>query len=150
MDAIPAKLAGVQADRHGHARPAADGEHRAGHSGGGKDRGGGPDLSSSAVRRPSPPWPIGTETRARRWTRSSAPATSLSPTAKRQVFGLVNIDMIAGPSEILVVADGAADPAWVAADLLSQAEHDKLATAVLVTDSPSAGRGRVRPRSNAS
>ena len=56
-------------------------------------------------------------------------------TAKRKVFGLVDIDMIAGPSEILVVADGKCDPRWVAADLLSQAEHDVLASAVLVTDS---------------
>ena len=56
-------------------------------------------------------------------------------TAKRKVFGQVSIDMIAGPSEILVLADGKSNPAWVAADLLSQAEHDKLATAVLVTDS---------------
>ena len=56
-------------------------------------------------------------------------------TAKRKVFGLVGIDMIAGPSEILVVADGKSDPRWVAADLLSQAEHDVLASAVLVTDS---------------
>ena len=56
-------------------------------------------------------------------------------TAKRKVFGKVGIDMIAGPSEILVLADGGCDPAWVAADLLSQAEHDKLASPVLVTDS---------------
>lgn len=56
-------------------------------------------------------------------------------TAKRKVFGLVGIDMIAGPSEILVLADGKSNPAWVAADLLSQAEHDVRATAVLVTDS---------------
>ena len=55
--------------------------------------------------------------------------------AKRQVFGRVSIDMIAGPSEVLVLADGKSDPACVAADLLSQAEHDKLAAAVLVTDS---------------
>jgi len=55
--------------------------------------------------------------------------------AKRKVFGHVAIDMIAGPSEILVLADGNSNPAWVAADLLSQAEHDKRATAVLVTDS---------------
>ena len=55
--------------------------------------------------------------------------------AKRRVFGQVAIDMIAGPSEILVVADGKSDPAWVAADLLSQAEHDAHAAAVLVTDS---------------
>ena len=56
-------------------------------------------------------------------------------TAKRKVYGLVDIDMIAGPSEILVLADNGCNPAWVAADLLSQAEHDKLASAVLVTDS---------------
>ena len=56
-------------------------------------------------------------------------------TAKRKVFGKVAIDMIAGPSEILVVADGKCDARWVAADMLSQAEHDVLATAVLVTDS---------------
>ena len=56
-------------------------------------------------------------------------------TAKRKVYGKVGIDMIAGPSEILVLADGKCNPAWVAADLLSQAEHDKLASAVLLTDS---------------
>ncbi len=55
--------------------------------------------------------------------------------AKRQVFGTVAIDMIAGPSEILVIADGASDPVYVAADLLSQAEHDVCASAVLVTES---------------
>ena len=55
--------------------------------------------------------------------------------AKRQVYGMVSIDMIAGPSEILVVADGASNAAQVAADLLSQAEHDKVSSAVLVTDS---------------
>jgi histidinol dehydrogenase len=57
-------------------------------------------------------------------------------TAKRLVFGQVDIDMFAGPSEILIIADRAADPAYVAADLLSQAEHDTLASALLVTDSP--------------
>jgi histidinol dehydrogenase len=54
--------------------------------------------------------------------------------AKRQVFGKVGIDMIAGPSEILVVADADNDPAWIAADLLSQAEHDTAAQAILITD----------------
>ena len=63
------------------------------------------------------------------------PGNAYVAEAKKQVFGTVSIDMIAGPSEILAVADGAADPRHVAADLLSQAEHDKLATAVLVTDS---------------
>lgn len=56
-------------------------------------------------------------------------------TAKRRVYGLVDIDMIAGPSEILVLADSASNPAYIAADLLSQAEHDRLASAVLVCDS---------------
>lgn len=54
--------------------------------------------------------------------------------AKRQVFGRVAIDMIAGPSEILIIADKSANPRYLAADLLSQAEHDRLATAVLITD----------------
>ncbi len=56
--------------------------------------------------------------------------------AKRQVFGQVDIDMIAGPSEILIIADGKSDPVCAAADLLSQAEHDVFASPVLVTDSP--------------
>ena len=63
------------------------------------------------------------------------PGNAFVAEAKKQVFGKVAIDMIAGPSEILVVADGSCDPDVVAADLLSQAEHDKLASAVLVTDS---------------
>ena len=63
------------------------------------------------------------------------PGNAFVAEAKKQVFGLVSIDMIAGPSEILVIADGKSDPAHVAADLLSQAEHDRLASAVLVTDS---------------
>ena len=64
------------------------------------------------------------------------PGNAYVAEAKRQVFGAVAIDMIAGPSEILVIADGTCDARLVAADLLSQAEHDKLATAVLLTDSP--------------
>ncbi len=63
------------------------------------------------------------------------PGNAFVAEAKRQVYGMVSIDMIAGPSEILVVADGKSNPAYVAADLLSQAEHDKVASAVLVTDS---------------
>ena len=62
------------------------------------------------------------------------PGNAYVAEAKKQVFGRVAIDMIAGPSEILVVADATADPRHVAADLLSQAEHDKMASAVLVTD----------------
>ncbi len=63
------------------------------------------------------------------------PGNAFVAEAKRQVYGMVSIDMIAGPSEILVVADGKSNPAYVAADLLSQAEHDRAASAVLVTDS---------------
>ncbi len=63
------------------------------------------------------------------------PGNAFVAEAKKQVFGKVAIDMIAGPSEILVVADSSCDPRVVAADLLSQAEHDKMASAVLVTDS---------------
>ncbi|WP_430535223.1 histidinol dehydrogenase [Listeria rocourtiae] len=60
--------------------------------------------------------------------------------AKREVFGIVDIDMIAGPSEVVVVADETANPRFVAADLLSQAEHDKLARAILITTSESFGQ----------
>ena len=63
------------------------------------------------------------------------PGNAFVAEAKKQVFGKVAIDMIAGPSEILVIADGTCDPVCVAADMLSQAEHDKMASAVLVTDS---------------
>ena len=65
------------------------------------------------------------------------PGNAFVAEAKRQVFGMVAIDMIAGPSEILVVADGKSNPVHLAADMLSQAEHDKNASAVLVTDSSS-------------
>lgn len=62
------------------------------------------------------------------------PGNAFVAAAKRRVFGKVGIDMIAGPSEILVVADGENDPAWIAADLLSQAEHDESAQSILITD----------------
>lgn len=65
------------------------------------------------------------------------PGNAFVAEAKKQVFGQVSIDMIAGPSEILIVADGNTKPEYAAADLLSQAEHDRLASAVLVTDSMS-------------
>ncbi len=63
------------------------------------------------------------------------PGNAYVTEAKRQVFGVVGIDMIAGPSEILVVADATNDPSWIAADLLSQAEHDASSQAILITDS---------------
>ncbi|MSP42812.1 MAG: histidinol dehydrogenase [Alphaproteobacteria bacterium] len=64
----------------------------------------------------------------------TGPGNAWVAAAKRRIFGAVGIDMIAGPSEILVVADGANDPAWIAADLLSQAEHDTGAQSILLTD----------------
>lgn len=66
----------------------------------------------------------------------AGPGNIYVTTAKRLVQGMVGIDMIAGPSEVLVLADSSADPAWLAADLLSQAEHDPLASAICVTDAP--------------
>ena len=68
------------------------------------------------------------------------PGNAYVAAAKRRVFGRVGIDMIAGPSEILVVADALNDPSWIAADLLSQAEHDLAAQAILITDDPEFGR----------
>jgi len=62
------------------------------------------------------------------------PGNAYVASAKKQVFGVVGIDMVAGPSEILVVADAENDPAWIAADLLSQAEHDEAAQSILITD----------------
>jgi histidinol dehydrogenase len=62
------------------------------------------------------------------------PGNAYVAAAKRQVFGTVGIDMIAGPSEVLVIADGSNDPSWIAADLLAQAEHDAAAQSILITD----------------
>ncbi|MGI9352387.1 MAG: histidinol dehydrogenase [Rhizobiaceae bacterium] len=63
------------------------------------------------------------------------PGNAYVAEAKRQVFGTVGIDMIAGPSEVLIIADGENDPDWIAADLMAQAEHDTAAQSILVTDS---------------
>lgn len=62
------------------------------------------------------------------------PGNAYVAAAKRKVFGTVGIDMVAGPSEVLVLADGSNDPAWIAADLLAQAEHDRAAQSILITD----------------
>lgn len=64
----------------------------------------------------------------------TGPGNAWVAEAKRQLYGVVGIDMVAGPSEILVIADGANDPRWIAADLLSQAEHDPVAQSILITD----------------
>ena len=70
----------------------------------------------------------------------TGPGNAFVAAAKRQVFGKVGIDMIAGPSEILVIADGDNDPEWIALDLLSQAEHDASAQSILITTDPAFGR----------
>lgn len=64
----------------------------------------------------------------------TGPGNAWVAEAKRQVFGMVGIDMVAGPSEVVIVSDAASDPEWVAADLLAQAEHDAVAQSILITD----------------
>ncbi len=66
----------------------------------------------------------------------TGPGNAYVARAKREVFGIVGIDMIAGPSEVVVVADSTANPQWIAADLLAQAEHDEMAAAILITPDP--------------
>jgi histidinol dehydrogenase len=131
MNAIPARIAGVE--RVVMAVPAPDGVLNplvlVAASIAGVDEiyriGGGQAIAALA---------FGTET-IRPVDKIVGPGNAYVAEAKRQVFGRVGIDMIAGPSEILVVADGDQNPAWIAADLLSQAEHDELAQAIFVTDS---------------
>ena len=89
--------------------------------------------TASAAPRRSRRWPMAPQT-IRPVDKIVGPGNAYVAAAKRQVFGTVGIDMIAGPSEILVVADGANDPDWIAADLLSQAEHDTAAQSILITD----------------
>ncbi|MGC9445853.1 histidinol dehydrogenase [Cereibacter johrii] len=85
----------------------------------------------------------GTET-IRPVDKITGPGNAYVAAAKRRVFGRVGIDMIAGPSEILVIAEGAVDPDWIALDLLSQAEHDESAQSILVTPDEELGRAVVR------
>ena len=132
MDVIPAKIAGVKEvilttppGRDGKINPAI----LAAANVAGADRivkiGGAQAIAALAYGTESVP----------RVDKIVGPGNAYVAEAKRQVYGTVSIDMIAGPSEILVAADGKSNPAWLAADLLSQAEHDKAASAVLVTDS---------------
>jgi histidinol dehydrogenase len=130
MNAIPAKVAGV--GRIAMVVPAPDGKLN--------------PLVLAAARRAgiTEIWRVGgaqaiaalafgTET-IRQVDKIVGPGNAYVAEAKRQVFGTVGIDSIAGPSEILVVADAANNPAWIAADLLSQAEHDALSQSILITD----------------
>ncbi len=132
MDAIPAKLAGCR-EVVMTTPPAKDGKVNpvilAAASVAGIDRifkvGGAQAIAALAY---------GTET-VPRVDKIVGPGNAFVAEAKKQVFGRVSIDMIAGPSEILIVSDGGSNPRHLAADLLSQAEHDRMASAVLVTDS---------------
>ena len=132
MDAIPAKIAGCRelvmvtpAGKDGNVKPAVLAAAKIA----GVDKifkiGGAQAVAALAY---------GTET-VPKVDKIVGPGNAYVAEAKRQVFGQVAIDMIAGPSEILVIADGKSNPQHIAADLLSQAEHDRLASAVLVTDS---------------
>ena len=132
MDAIPAKIAGVREvvmvtppNKEGKVNPVILAAARVA----GIDRifktGGAQAVAALAYGTESVP----------RVDKIVGPGNAYVAEAKRQVYGVVSIDMIAGPSEILIVADGGSNARHVAADLLSQAEHDKLASAVLVTDS---------------
>ncbi|MBQ3046754.1 MAG: histidinol dehydrogenase [Clostridia bacterium] len=132
MDAIPAKIAGCEQvvmvtppDKNGNINPVI----LAAAAVAGVDKiykvGGAQAIAALAY---------GTET-IPKVDKIVGPGNAFVAEAKRQVFGVVSIDMIAGPSEIMVVADGTNNPKHIAADLLSQAEHDKLASAVLITDS---------------
>ena len=78
------------------------------------------------------------------------PGNAYVTAAKRRLYGVVGIDALAGPSEIVVVADGANDPAWIAADLLSQAEHDPDAQSILITDDAAFADHGGAPRSRRS
>ena len=132
MNALPARIAGV--GRAGDVRAGAG--WRAAPPGAGRGRGspGSTRSTASAAPRRSRRWPTAPR-RSAAVDKIVGPGNAYVAEAKRQVFGRVGIDLIAGPSEILVVADGDQDPDWIAADLLSQAEHDELAQAILITDS---------------
>ena len=132
MNAIPARVAGVE--RIAMAVPAPDGEVAplvlfAARLCGIEEiyRIGGAQAIAALA--------YGTET-IRAVAKITGPGNAYVAAAKRQVFGTVGIDMIAGPSEVVVVADGSNAPDWIAADLLAQAEHDTAAQSILVTDDP--------------
>ena len=129
MNAIPAKVAGV--DRVIMCSPFPDGETRP-HVLVAADIAGVSEIYKVGGAQAVAAMAFGTATMPR-VDKIVGPGNIFVALAKRQVFGIVDIDMIAGPSEILIVADQSANPAYVAADLLSQAEHDEEAVPILVT-----------------
>ena len=133
MTAVPARVAGVReivlvtpAGPGGRVEPAILGAARLAGVTEGYRLGGAQAVAALAY---------GTAT-IRRVDKIVGPGNIYVALAKARVFGEVGIDMVAGPSEVVVVADGAADPAWVAADMLAQAEHDPMARALCITDAP--------------
>src|SRR2546422_1086671 len=143
MTAVPARVAGVREivlvtppDRDGRVDPTVlAAAHMAGVTEGWRI-GGAQAIGALAY---------GTAT-IRRVDKIVGPGNLYVALAKSRVFGEVGIDMVAGPSEVVVVADAMADPVWIAADLLAQAEHDPMARAVLITDDPQlSGRGPAPP-----
>jgi histidinol dehydrogenase len=133
MTAIPARVAGVREivlvtppDAEGRVAPAVLAAARVAGVTEGYRIGGAQAIAALAY---------GTRT-IRRVDKVVGPGNIYVALAKRQVFGDVGIDMVAGPSEVIVIADRAADPEWIAADLLAQAEHDPMARAVVITDAP--------------
>ncbi len=136
MNAIPAKVAGV--DRVIMCSPFPDGETRP-HVLVAADIAGVTEVYKVGGAQAVAAMAFGTATLPR-VDKIVGPGNIFVALAKRQVFGIVDIDMIAGPSEILIVADHSANPAYVAADLLSQAEHDEEAVPILVTPEESLAR----------
>jgi histidinol dehydrogenase len=150
MTAIPARIAGVE--EIVMVTPGASAETLAAAALAGVDRvfeiGGAQAVAALA---------FGTET-VPRVDKIVGPGNQWVASAKRQVFGIVDIDSVAGPSEVLILADDSATPAWIAADLLAQAEHDIEARPVLVTidealvdavEAALAAQGSAAPRSRA-
>ena len=148
MNLIPARVAGVR-ELVVVSPPGPDGRLDPAVLVAARLAGGHARRTGSAGPRRSPPWPAAPR-RSGAWTRSWAPGNVYVALAKRLVFGEVGIDLLAGPSEVVVVADAHADPRHVAADLLAQAEHDALARAVCLHRRPGARRRRARRRSRAS
>ena len=145
MTAIPARVAGVREivlvtppgrDGRGDRGRAGRGADRRRHRGLADRRRAGGRRARLRHRRPSAAS-----------TRSSGPGNIYVALAKARVFGEVGIDMVAGPSEVVVIADAPPIPRWIAADLLAQAEHDPMARALLITDARRAGAARRRRRS---
>ena len=144
MNAVPAKVAGFAA--FAMVSPTPDGRDQSARPGGGAHRRRRRDLSRR--RRPGDRRAGLRDGDDRGGQQDRGPGNAFVAAAKRRVFGVVGIDMIAGPSEVVILANSSADPRFVAADLLAQAEHDPAAQSILIADD--AQLARSRPRSTIS